>query len=77
MAKKCLLFLININLNFLESVRAVTPFLDRMPSEMHEEFLDDYIDIVSSMQLTDVSLVDGSDCKFRTPYKLIVAYASK
>lgn len=48
-----------------------------MPSEMHEEFLDDYIDIVSSMQLTDVSLVDGSDCKFRTPYKLIVAYASK
>lgn len=47
-----------------------------MPLEEHESFLDDYINIVTSMQLTQPNLKQN-DCQFLSPYKLIIAYARK
>lgn len=61
---------------FTESVRAVNPFLDRIPTEEHDDFLNDYVSIVSKMQLTEINQ-EKDDCKFLTPYKLLIAYAKK
>lgn len=46
-----------------------------MPSSLHEDFLNDFIDIVISMNLHQGE--DNQDQKFISPYKLVVAYARK
>lgn len=67
----------NVSLQIItESVRAVNPFLDRIPMEEHDDFLNDYVNIVSKMQLTEMNQ-EKDDCKFLTPYKLLIAYARK
>jgi len=46
-----------------------------MPADLHEQFLDDFIDIVISMNLQQGE--NNEDQKFLSPYKLVVAYARK
>ncbi|KAI8042966.1 juvenile hormone acid O-methyltransferase [Drosophila gunungcola] len=58
-----------------DNVKAICPFLERMPSTLHEEFLDDFVDIVISMNLQQGE--KNEDQKFLSPYKLVVAYARK
>ncbi|KAH8352690.1 hypothetical protein KR084_005686 [Drosophila pseudotakahashii] len=58
-----------------DNVKAICPFLERMPSSLHENFLDDFIDIVISMNLQQGD--KNEDQKFLSPYKLVVAYARK
>jgi len=63
------------NTLFLDNVKAICPFLERMPIDLHEEFLDDFIDVVISMNLQQGE--KNEDRKFLSPYKLVVAYARK
>ncbi|KAH8249343.1 hypothetical protein KR032_008651 [Drosophila birchii] len=58
-----------------DNVKAICPFLERMPSILHEDFLDDFIKIVISMNLQQGE--GNQDQKFLSPYKLVVAYARK
>ncbi|KAH8413227.1 hypothetical protein KR009_009057 [Drosophila setifemur] len=58
-----------------DNVKAICPFLERMPSTLHEDFLDDFIEIVISMNLQQGE--GNQDQKFISPYKLVVAYARK
>ncbi|KAH8255494.1 hypothetical protein KR038_004650 [Drosophila bunnanda] len=58
-----------------DNVKAICPFLERMPSTVHEDFLDDFIEIVISMNLQQGER--NQDQKFLSPYKLVVAYARK
>ncbi|XP_017064507.2 juvenile hormone acid O-methyltransferase [Drosophila eugracilis] len=58
-----------------DNVKAICPFLERMPTDLHEDFLDDFIDIVISMNLQQGER--NEDQKFLSPYKLVVAYARK
>lgn len=59
-----------------ESVRAVNPFLERMPFSEHDAFLDDYVSIVKKMQLA-LDDNENNSCRFLTSYKLMIAYARK
>ncbi|GAB0100130.1 Juvenile hormone acid O-methyltransferase [Sergentomyia squamirostris] len=54
-----------------KSVRAINPFLERIPANLHENFLNDYVNWVARM-----SLFEGKS-RIITPYKLLVAYARK
>nr|XP_016927888.1 juvenile hormone acid O-methyltransferase [Drosophila suzukii] len=58
-----------------DNVKAICPFLERMPIDLHEEFLYDFIDVVISMNLQQGE--KNEDQKFLSPYKLVVAYARK
>ncbi|XP_017056398.1 juvenile hormone acid O-methyltransferase [Drosophila ficusphila] len=58
-----------------DNVKAICPFLERMPATLHEDFLDDFVDIVKSMNLQQGE--DNPQQKFLSPYKLVVAYARK
>lgn len=60
-----------------ESVRAVSPFMDRMSAAVQEDFLDDYVACVRKMQLAMPHAQNARDTQFRSPYKLMVAYARK
>ncbi|EDW77852.1 uncharacterized protein Dwil_GK24707 [Drosophila willistoni] len=57
--------------------KAICPFLDRMPVNLHEEFLDDYMDVVNSMNLQEGNQENEDDQRFISAYKLVVAYARK
>lgn len=74
-------FLIFLNFYFYfssESVKAVNPFLERMPLHEHDNFLDDYVNVVTKMQLKlDAIDISSQNCRFLTPYKLLIAYARK
>ncbi|KAL7740230.1 hypothetical protein ACLKA6_002206 [Drosophila palustris] len=64
-----------------DNVKAICPFLERIPVALHEEFLDDFVDVVISMNLQedqqcDVD-TDQREQRFKSPYKLLVAYARK
>ncbi|XP_075150090.1 juvenile hormone acid methyltransferase [Haematobia irritans] len=59
-----------------DNIKAVCPFLDRIPRSQHEEFLEDFIDIVTKLDLRHCNVNEGIH-KFSSPYKLIVAYAKK
>ncbi|XP_058466096.1 juvenile hormone acid O-methyltransferase isoform X2 [Malaya genurostris] len=61
----------------LKTVQAVNPFSERMTLELQEEFLNDYIDVVSRMSLRKSYCENKSDYKFITPYKLVMVYAAK
>lgn len=60
---------------------AVCPFLERMPISQHDEFMDDLIQVVISMNLQQHLSHDIESDKlgqrFVSPYKLVVAYAQK
>lgn len=68
---------------FTGSVAAVNPFLERMPIDLREEFLNDYVSVVTNMNLSleydsENGIPDHEyKKKFLTPYQLIVAYARK
>ncbi|ALC40009.1 jhamt [Drosophila busckii] len=59
-----------------DNVKAICPFLERIPSEMHEEFLNDFVAIVISMNLQEGGNSEDEQ-RFISSYKLIVAYARK
>ncbi|XP_038118763.1 juvenile hormone acid O-methyltransferase [Culex quinquefasciatus] len=59
------------------AVLAVNPFCERMPLDLQEDFMDDYIDIVRKMAYHKNGHEDANDYKFITPYKLVIVYASK
>ncbi|EDV94172.1 juvenile hormone acid O-methyltransferase [Drosophila grimshawi] len=64
-----------------DNVKAICPFLERIPSKQHEEFLDDFVDVVIAMNLQQDLVQDHNNDRlqqrFISPYKLIVAYARK
>ncbi|XP_053959018.1 juvenile hormone acid O-methyltransferase [Anastrepha ludens] len=62
--------------NLKDNVKAVCPFLERIPEAKHEEFLDDIIKAVVDMKLRDGD-INARDFKFIAPYKLVVVYARK
>jgi hypothetical protein len=58
-----------------DSFKAVNPFLDRIPRELHEEyFADCWTEIMKLNMEGDVSIQDGG---ISFAYGLIVAYARK
>lgn len=62
----------------VESVKAVNPFIDRIPSHEHEEFFEDYVDWVAKLGLIlDDLQTDEKMRRIIVPYKLLVAYARK
>lgn len=61
-----------------KSVKAVNPFIERIPIHEHDAFLDDYFNHVMNMRLVlDDIHTNSKTCRILTPYKLIVAYARK
>ncbi|CAG4948865.1 unnamed protein product [Colias eurytheme] len=59
-----------------KAVKAVNPF--KIPEELHEEFLEDYVGIVRDMQLIDkVNDNFENSISIRTNYNLIIAYGKK
>ncbi|KAH8377540.1 hypothetical protein KR093_005879 [Drosophila rubida] len=61
-----------------DNVKAICPFLERMPAALHEEFLDDFVNVVVSMNLQQQHIGDDQQQqRFASPYKLVVAYARK
>lgn len=57
-------------------MKAVNPFLERIPKHQHEDFLDDYVNVVRGMQLA-LDDIERHDTQFLTPYKLMIVYARK
>lgn len=70
---------INILLTFIsESVKAVNPFIERIPMHDQDAFFDDYLNLVIKMHLAlDDIHANSNTCRFLTPYKLMIAYARK
>uniref|UniRef100_A0A182PFZ1 Methyltransferase type 12 domain-containing protein n=1 Tax=Anopheles epiroticus TaxID=199890 RepID=A0A182PFZ1_9DIPT len=64
--------------NLKRAVLAVNPFSERMPHELQDKFLLDYIAVVRQMYLTKTGN-DENDCnlQFISPYKLVIVYAKK
>ncbi|XP_036329613.1 juvenile hormone acid O-methyltransferase-like [Rhagoletis pomonella] len=62
--------------NLKDNVKAVCPFLERMPETQHEDFLEDVIKAVVDMKLREGD-INARDFKFIAPYKLVVVYARK
>lgn len=61
-----------------ESVKAVNPFIERIPIHDQEAFFDDYVHMVAKLHLAlDDIHTNGNKCRFLTPYKLLIAYARK
>ncbi|XP_047514079.1 juvenile hormone acid O-methyltransferase-like [Pieris napi] len=58
-----------------KAVKAVNPF--KIPDELHEELLEDYISIVRDMQLIDIDNNNLEQVVVRTNYNLIIAYGEK
>ncbi|XP_065356806.1 juvenile hormone acid O-methyltransferase [Calliphora vicina] len=60
-----------------DNVKAVCPFLDRIPLSLHDSFMDDFINIVTSLDLRQDHHSNELDYTFNSPYKLVIAYAQK
>ncbi|XP_037817110.1 juvenile hormone acid O-methyltransferase [Lucilia sericata] len=60
-----------------DNVKAVCPFLERMPLNLHDTFMDDFINTVTSLDLKLDHHSNELDSKFNSPYKLLIAYARK
>lgn len=59
-------------------MKAVNPFIERIPINEQDAFLDDYFNYVVKMHLVlDDIHTNSKTCRILTPYKLIVAYARK
>ncbi|XP_055386736.1 juvenile hormone acid O-methyltransferase [Condylostylus longicornis] len=71
---KNLLFVYEGLENLKRNNKAVNPFVNRLPVNLQDEFMNDYIRGVISKGF---SQKNGDDFIFPTPYKLVVAYARK
>jgi hypothetical protein len=57
-------------------MKAVNPFLGRMPRELHEQYMTDFLtEIVETAAVETNKNTD--DCVFFFKYRLIVAFARK
>ncbi|XP_053677136.1 juvenile hormone acid O-methyltransferase [Anopheles nili] len=64
--------------NLKRAVLAVNPFSERMPSDLQDKFLVDYIAVVRQMYLAKNGDVENDcDLQFISPYKLVIVYAKK
>lgn len=68
--------MLNLTLSFTDSVKAVNPFSGRMPENLQNEFLEEYVRCVESMELVQYDELTGME-SIITPYKLMVAIARK
>lgn len=67
---------ISITHSFIDSVKAVNPFTSRMPENLQDEFLDDYVEKIDNLNLIRIDEKTlGSN--IYAPYKLMIAIASK
>ncbi|XP_036329614.1 juvenile hormone acid O-methyltransferase-like [Rhagoletis pomonella] len=62
--------------NFKDNLKAITPFLSRIPEGQHEEFLDDLVQVLLKMKVCN-GQISEPDFKCTTLYKLVVVYARK
>lgn len=61
-----------------DAVRAVNPFIDRIPSAHdQDEFFDDYLNHVCEMGLVLDDVKKDKKCRFIVPYKWMIACARK
>lgn len=62
--------------SFSDSVKAVNPFSGRMPENLQNDFLNDYVEKVD-----ELNLIQYNELSFRknviSPYKLMIAIANK
>lgn len=71
-------FQLNYTVFISESVKAVNPFIERIPFHDQDAFFDDYLNLVIKMHLAlDDIHANSKTCRFLTPYKLMIAYARK
>ncbi|XP_053665457.1 juvenile hormone acid O-methyltransferase [Anopheles marshallii] len=64
--------------NLKRAVLAVNPFSERMPAELQDKFLLDYIAVVREMYLAKGATEENdANLQFISPYKLVVVYAKK
>ncbi|XP_036329937.1 juvenile hormone acid O-methyltransferase-like [Rhagoletis pomonella] len=59
-----------------DNLKAISPYLSRVPESQHEEFLDDMIQVLLKMKLCS-GQINEEDFKCTTLYKLVVVYARK
>lgn len=55
----------------------MNPFIERLSRKQQAEFLDDYIQTVIDMDLSESNPDDPEDLRFITPYKLVIVYGKK
>lgn len=60
-------------MHIIEAVKAVNPFLEKIPINMHEEYLDDYVSTATRLLWSD----SQQTTNLLFSYKLIVYYARK
>ncbi|KAL5279446.1 jhamt family protein [Megaselia abdita] len=63
--------------NLKANVKAVNPFVERLSNKQQAEFLNDYIQTVVDMDLSESCPEDPEDLRFITPYKLVIVYGKK
>jgi hypothetical protein len=62
----------NVNFSFFaDAIQAVNPFLDRIPTELHADYINDFIE-----EFTDMGHVN-TDGTVSADYRLMVAFAKK
>jgi len=54
-----------------DAIKAVNPFLDRIPEDLHDDYLNDFID-----EFSDMGHVNG-DGTVAANYRLMIAFANK
>lgn len=63
---------------FSENMVAINPFLERLPNDQERSvYMDDCIQTVIDLGLSEKSLDDPHDLWFTTPYKLMIVYGKK
>lgn len=63
---------------YTESVKAVSPFLSRMPEHLKEDYLADYIKEVRNVEGVCIETSENNNDEIiHCQYKLFVVYASK
>lgn len=58
-------------------MKAVNPFVERLSRKQQSEFLNDYIQAVIEMDLSESCPDNPEDLRFITPYKLVIVYGKK
>lgn len=63
---------------YLESVKAISPFLSRMPEHLKEDYLADYIREVRNVEHVHIETTENNNEEMiHCQYKLFIIYASK
>lgn len=62
--------------HFIGNMQAISPYIHRIPIEMQDEFMDDYIEAMADLDW-HFPLLNKEDNTFRMPYKQMVIYARK